>query len=181
MNERFIVSVLRFDLKADELIRNAVTRIQRLLGNDGSAAYAPHISLIPTDFEDRAELATRVRNLVSAQRAFEVTFSHLGFFKGGVIFLGVTATDSLLAFHQGCFQASSPSPQTPWIGLYQPGSWVAHRTLVMEVPDERIGSILAEVNSCLALPITAMCQSVNLLEVDDGNIRVLDTMHFQAI
>ena len=181
MVERCIVSVLRFDSGTDAVIRSATNRIQRLLGNDGPAAYAPHISLIPTDFDDQAELAKRIRNLVAAQRAFEVTFSHLGFFKSDVIFLGVTATDSLLAFHQRCFQVSSPSPQTPWIGLYRPGSWVAHCTLGMEILDERIGPILAEANSCLVLPITATCQSVDLLEVDDGNIRVLETMRFQAI
>lgn len=181
MNKRFIVSLLRFDPKTDDLIRDVVTRIQQLLGNDGPAAYAPHISLIPTDFDDRAELAKRIRNLVSAQRTFEITFSHLGLFKGGVVFLGVTATDSLLAFHQRCFLASSPSPQTPWIDLCRPGKWVAHCTLAMAVPDELIGSILAEANSYLALPITATCQAIDLLEVDDGKIHVLETMRFQAI
>ena len=174
----FSISVLRFDSKSDERIQRACGRIQQLLGGDASVTYAPHVSLIPTDVQDQAELTRRIRNLVSAQPAFDITFSHLGLFTGSVLFLGVTATDSLLAFHQRCFELSSPGSQTPWIDLYQPGSWVPHCTLAMGVRDELMGSLLAEANSCLVLPIVAKCESVDLLVIDDGSIRVLETIRF---
>ena len=178
----FIISVLRFDSKSDERIQRACARIQQLLGADASATYAPHVSLIPTDFQDQAELSRRIRNLVSAQPAFDITFSHLGLFTGGALFLGATATDSLLAFHQRCFELSSPGSQTPSIDLYQPGSWVPHCTLAMGgVRDELMGALLAEANSCLVLPIVVKCESVDLLVIDDGSIQILETALFRAI
>ena len=85
----FSISVLRFDSKSDERIQRAWGRIQQLLGGDASVTYAPHVSLIPTDVQDQAELTRRIRNLVSAQPAFDITFSHLGLFPGACFSLAL--------------------------------------------------------------------------------------------
>ena len=41
-----------------------------------------------------------------------------------------------------------------------------------------MGALVAEANSCLMLPIVAKCESVDLLVIDDGSIRVLETIRF---
>lgn len=165
-----LVSVLRMDADSEEHIRQAMLRVSRLLKRD-VADISPHISLIPTDFGDERSLLDRIQQLTASTPAFDVVLSHVGWFPGGVAFLGATPTRFLLAFHQQCHDLSEASPQAQWIDLYQPGAWIPHCTVAMGVPDQLRADAMETVFDSLELPIRATCVSVELIQMKRHSTR----------
>ena len=52
--DRYLVSVLRFDAETAERIRQAMTQIQRYQEEPITELFLPHVSLVPTDFDEHA-------------------------------------------------------------------------------------------------------------------------------
>ena len=132
------VSVLRFDAQTEALIQTVMRRMGQLAGAPDPADQVPHVSLIPTQPEDREGVIDRVSALLVNQPVVEIVFSHLGVFPGGVLFLGATPTEALITLHQQIHDVSAPGPNAPWIDLYKPGRWVPHCTVSMGMPNESL-------------------------------------------
>ena len=177
----FIVSLLRFDSETDARIQTMMSRIRHSIGITESSDSFPHVSLIPTALEDRDGVIARLSERFASHPAIEIVFSHIGYFPGGVLFLGVTPTEALITLHQQVYSASAPGPQTPWIDLYRPGRWIPHCTVAMEMPNESLERAVKEACECVAFPLVGTCVSIELLEVRPGQpLRTLRTIDLMA-
>ena len=170
---RYLVSVLRFDAETAEQIRRAMTQIQRYQGRLITESFSPHVSLVPTDFDEHANWAEGFLEWLATQQSFDVTFSHVGVFGGDILFLGATVTESLLAFHRECFRWMSPSSGVPWIDLYKPQRWVPHCTLAAGIPKHALGSVISDAMISLKLPLAAVCRAVELVSVEGKKSEVI--------
>lgn len=180
IKERVLVSVLRFDARAHERLAECSQNIQRLLEREAASASLPHISLIPTDMADEQELLHRLGIVARSMPPFDVIYSYLGWFSGGVLFLGITPTQALLSLHHECFRLSSPSPATPWIDLYGPGNWVPHCTIATSVPENQRGDVISEILRAESFPTILRCSSIELLCMSQGQTRSLGSAEFAA-
>jgi len=178
--DRYLVSVLRFDADTVGRIQQVMMQLQQSMGGEAKTSFSPHISLVPTDFEKRDDLGDGFSEWLSLQQAFDITFSHVGVFGGDILFLGVTVTESLLAFHQACFHRMSPSSNAPWIDLYKPGRWVPHCTLATGVPEHELGPAIVAATTALMLPLTAVCQVVDLVSVEGEHSEVIASVSLRT-
>ena len=163
MQDRTLVSVLRFDANSEQLIRETTSAIQRALGRASSEDIGPHISLIPSNTRDETALIERLQAMANETPTFELRFAHLGWFPGGVLFLGATPTAELMDLHQRIHGMSDAGPDTLWLDLYEPGRWVPHCTLAVGVPDDKVSDALAEATRLVALPLDVRCTAVELV------------------
>jgi len=88
----------------------------------------------------------------------------------GALFLGVTVTADLLAFHAGMHAALAGQPVEHW-PYYLPGNWVPHCTLA-----EGLDKMQAARASGLLLgyePITATVTSAGIKDTRTGEITLL--------
>lgn len=168
MSKPFIVSLLRFDSETDAHIQSMMDCIRHSVGISESSDSFPHVSLIPTELENRDVVIDRMSALLVNQPVLEITFPHMGLFPGGVLFLGVAPTEALITLHQQVYEASTPGPEAPWIDLYKPGRWVPHCTVAMEMPNTSLGQVLTEASDLVSLPLVGTCVSIELLEVRPG-------------
>jgi|GEM_PF-1564024 len=175
MQDRTLVSVLRFDTESEQLIREATSAIQRALGRTSSEDIGPHISLIPTDTRDEAGLSTRLGLVANETQALVIRFAHLGWFPGGVLFLGATPAAELIDLHQRIHEISDAGPDTLWLDLYGPGSWVPHCTLAIGVPDDKVSDVLAEAARLVALPLDVRCTAVDLVALSKTTVESIRT------
>jgi len=179
METPYLVSVLRFDSDTDQHIGREMVRIRQLVGVPSRSDAFPHISLVPTTVDDRDRTIQRMGAMLANQPSLDVVFSHLGYFSGGVVFLGVTPTQSLIALHRRLFEASLPDANAPWIDLYYPGRWVPHCTVALRILDDSLGMVIREVRTLIATPLLAQCMAVELLEVHEDRVQVLKRIELQ--
>jgi len=170
MTDSVFVTVLRFDEASERCIREGCATIARCLGRVPSEDVGPHISLIPTDAADERALVEQLAAAVSDAPPLRVVLSHLGWFPGGVLFLGATPTRELLEFHRRIHHACAPSPAAQWIELYQPGAWVPHCTLAMNVPTAALGDTQDGATAVFDLPMVTFPSCVELLLIDESRI-----------
>lgn len=170
MTDSVFVTVLRFDEASERRIREGRAAILRCVGRRVAEDVGPHVSLIPTDASDEDALVGRLVAAVVDAPPLRVVLSHLGWFSGGVLFLGVTPTRELLEFHRLIHRACAPSPTAKWIDLYQPGAWVPHCTLAMGVPATARGDAQAAATASFDLPIVVTPSCMELVIIDESRV-----------
>jgi hypothetical protein len=134
-----------FDEQADAAVRELWTELAEAglpsLATLTHRRHRPHVSLFVADSLYQADL-TGLR-AVLASRHPVLRLSALATFPGqeGVLFLGVTVTEELLALQAGAYQAVAGQPVGYW-PLYRPGYWVPHCTLAFGLAPEQIAAAI---------------------------------------
>ncbi len=170
MTDSVFFTVLRFDKASERCIREGCAAIARCLGRVPSEDVGPHLSLIPTDAADERALVEQLAAAVSDAPPLRVVLSHLEWFPGGVLSLGATPTRELLELHRLIHHACAPSPVAQWIELYQPGAWVPHCTLAMNVPATGRDAVQKEAIAAFKLPMVTFPSCVELLLIDESRV-----------
>jgi hypothetical protein len=163
-----------FDGQADAEVR----RIWQALAGAGLPSLAirthrrhrPHVSLTVCDSPDGADL-TRLRAVLAGRHPV-LRLYVLGTFpgSGGVLFLGVPVTTSLVALHAQVHEALAGQPVTHW-PYYLPGNWVPHCGLAQDLDSDGV----AQAFGLLAgyLPVTATVASVGITDTTSGTVTPL--------
>ncbi len=122
----------------------------------------PHVSLTCYEELDVPRFREELERFVRKRPVLPVSFSHVGVFPKGVVFLGLTCTEALLTFHRE-FHACLRGFWEASFDLYLPGSWVPHCTLGIELRPEEIAPAV-DVARTIKLPVEARLERVALLQ-----------------
>jgi 2'-5' RNA ligase len=163
-----------FDEQADIVVR----RLWQLLADAGLPSlttrthrrHRPHVSLSVAESLAHANL-TPVRSVLMTPAPTMQLYT-LGTFPGrkGALFLGVTVTAELLAFHAKVYATLADQPVGHW-PYYQPSNWVPHCTLAEGVNQ-------AEAAKAFGLlygyePIAATVTATGIKDTATGSITML--------
>ncbi|HVQ18150.1 MAG TPA: 2'-5' RNA ligase family protein [Actinomycetes bacterium] len=159
---------LHLDPESESTVRALWTAIDALgvpsLGSALGADYQPHVSLAVFAEVDPSTLVTAFAPVLGSCSGLPLTLTSLGFFvgSGSVAFLGVTPTERLLDTHRRVHAALADVVEESW-SIYQPGTWVPHCTLAMNVdhPDRLLGLELQ-------FPIPAVAAEAHVVEISSG-------------
>jgi hypothetical protein len=113
--------------------------------------HRPHLSLVAADRLDGPAIVAAMKGL-SAVPPFPVTFQYVGYFPGGVVWLGLAPSEALLRHHTTVPTrlADAGIAGSP---LYAAGTWVPHCTVSMRVP---LAKLAEAVRLCVdILPVEA--------------------------
>ena len=163
-----------FDDQADAAVR----RLWQVLAEAGLPSLAththrrhrPHVSLAVAESLAAADLAA-LRTVLTSRRPV-LSLYVLGTFpgSGGALFLGVTVTADLLAFHGGVHAALAGQPAGHW-PQYLPGRWVPHCTLAEGL--DKAGAAMAFGLLYGYEPITATVASAGIKDTRTGEVTLL--------
>jgi 2'-5' RNA ligase len=135
------------------------------LGSAPGAKYRPHVSLAVFAGASLPTLAGALAETLASCSGLPLPLASLGFFVGSdtVAFLGVTPTERLLTAHRRVHAALLGVVQESW-PIYEPGSWVPHCTLAMNVkaPERLVAGIEP------ALPIPAVATEAHIVDITSG-------------
>jgi 2'-5' RNA ligase superfamily protein len=132
--------------------------------------HRPHVSLTVCESLDGTDL-TRLR-AVLADRHPVLQLYVLGIFPGpgGVLFLGVQVTTSLLALHAEAHEALAGQPVTHW-PYYLPGNWVPHCGLAQDLDSTGVVEAFRLLQGYR--PITATVTSAGITDTNTGQVTPL--------
>jgi len=153
---------LYFDAETEAAIREIWGRLaQAGLGDDlGALGFTPHISLGICENIDEQVFRDSLEQFASELLPLSVRFSSLGIFPGEVLFLAPVTDVALLKAHREFYKIYAPYAEEP-SPFYQPGQWVPHCTLTLNLrPEERAGSLSAALET--RLPILGRCARIGL-------------------
>ncbi|HEU4512277.1 MAG TPA: 2'-5' RNA ligase family protein [Nocardioidaceae bacterium] len=157
--------VLYFDEFSEKRVRQAWEALDERgvpsAGTTYDESYRPHITLAIVTTPDPEGLATRLRRPLAGVAGLPVTMTALGFFLTGKApaYLAVAPTRRLLELHDEVHQAIGTTES--W-SYYQPGSWMPHCTLAMDVQCQ---TTVADALGPESLPIKATVGSAFLTEL----------------
>ena len=134
---------LEFDKKTDTMIRTiwkdiCDTGISTFLHHSTSI---PHITLcIYEDVDDEKAFCAAVRTFKEKLKMPEVQLNGVGVFGGEnkVIYLSVTATESLLKLQRDFYEHMAQFKSSAW-PQYIPDAWVPHASVAMQTDSKRVG------------------------------------------
>jgi len=166
--------VLYFDDDSTEKL-TAVWRQQAEKGISAfmlEEGYRPHITLGGCEGLDIVTCGAALRKFSLSSKPFTVEMSYVGVFAHdkGAVFLGVTVTDALLAYHKAFFEHFGAGVEQAY-GFFKPGLWVPHCSMAYHESREKDMAALA-INLDLTLPITATCTSLAVIEFPPWNERL---------
>ncbi len=146
---------LYLDVPATRRIRNLWHALEAegvpTLASLQNERHRPHVSLVAASRLDPAVVADALDGL-AVGRGLTLDLDFVGQFVGRVLWLGVTATDELLAHHRTVLDRLTGAGVDVW-EHYRPGRWVPHCTVSMRVPNPLMGPAIRR---CLeVLPIRA--------------------------
>jgi len=87
------------------------------------------------------------------------------------VFLGVTVTDTLLAYHKSFHDMFESHGKEP-LNVFAPGRWVPHCSLAYHESREKDVSAL-KLNLDMPLPVVATCVSLAVIEFPPWNERLV--------
>lgn len=157
--------VLHFDEFSEKRVRQAWEALDEngvpSAGTTYEEGYRPHITLAIVNTPDPEGLAMRLRRPLSGVAGLPVTMTALGFFltKKAPAYLAVAPTRRLVELHEEVHRAIGTSES--W-SYYQPGSWMPHCTLAMDVECQ---TTVADALGPWTLPIKATVGSAFLTEL----------------
>jgi hypothetical protein len=157
----------------------AVAQVTELMGSldragiaslaSGSPRVHPHVSVAVATSGSPDELAAALVGLgTDAESLPTLALSSLGVFVGaGVVYLGVTVTEPMLALNRAVHDRLDATGAMTR-AIYRAGSWVPHCTLAMHVdaPSVAIGVL-----EHTPLPLDATVVSLGIVEVPTGKVR----------
>ncbi len=145
--------VLYFNSDAENHIRRLWEELaaQGISTELPASGIRPHLTLAIYDELSCQPCENQLSRFAAQTAQLRLTSSHLGIFSQPeiVLFLAPTPAQSLLDFHAHIHTQVSSEGQSPW-PLYQPGSWVPHITLAMNLTP---ASLECAVSVCAALPL----------------------------
>lgn len=158
--------VAYLDAESSKLIEAAWTR----QANQGISAfileegYRPHITLGACASLDLEKFEASLKAFAAKLEPFAVEMPYIGVFphKNGAVFLGVTATEPLLACHRS-FHDMFERHAVGAFEVFGPGRWVPHCSLAYH--ESRKSDLRAlELNLGLRLPLTSTCVNLAVIE-----------------
>lgn len=162
-------------LYADENASAVVTSIWKRLAEKNVTSqmikdtFRPHITLGISEDLDIKQARAHLKTFAGEHERFKLTMSTLSAFPGerSSVFLGVTATAELLAFHdefyRGFHQFANGFRQ-----YYVPGHWVPHCTLADGLPCDMVPQAI-DVCQVTHLPLTFYVIEMGVLQFPPGN------------
>lgn len=128
------VLVLRFDYKLSTKLEHDSKDLHLASSRGNETPLPPHLSLFSFEQINPVTLSEQVKSWVEQQKALDISFSSLGFFKqNGTFFAAPVVTKELVTFHRELYSFISHL-HTNEISPYLPGKWVPHSTLINRVP-----------------------------------------------
>ncbi len=163
------------ELYVDPATETIVRQVWDRLAEAGVSAsmresgYCPHVSLVVSDDLDLEGAGAALEALARRQPPFELTFSYLGVFRTSeaTVFLGVTATRTLLALHAEFQARFQPFARGVW-DYYRVDAWVPHCTLAFDLPSSQVPAAVAIAQE-VALPITAQAVALGITAVSPSS------------
>jgi 2'-5' RNA ligase len=161
------------ELYFDSQAETAVRHIWQAIADAGSsspmleAGHRPHVSLAVYDSEDldTAESGQALASFARLLAPFPLLLSHIGIFATaeGVLYLGATATEDLLALHARFHDvfADYAHHLRPY---YRVGRWVPHCTLAHELSAAACADLLPLCWSA-PLPLQVTVQEIGISRV----------------
>jgi 2'-5' RNA ligase len=137
------------------------------------ARYRPHLSLAVCGDLDVEAMHDPLATFAATLSPFELALPTIGLFTRpeGVLFLGVTVTESLLALHRRFNHIITPHTST-LRSYYCVGQWVPHCTLAFGLERDEL---LIAAGACLSLelPLYATVQEIGISDVSPDSCRPL--------
>lgn len=137
----------------------------------------PHVTLTLGEHVNLAELQSAMAGFAATTQSFRITLSSLGTFPTaeGVLFFGVTVTQTLLEVHAEFSRIFSRFARQP-NAYYRMGTWVPHCTLAMGLgPDGLLAA--TEIARRTQLPVFGNAVRLGLVEVGAIQPRELASFH----
>ena len=164
-------TVLFFKEKSERIIRNIWDALAKAgIPLDFAADIRPHMTLSIYDKLYCQPCEMELANLANRSANLSLTFSNLGIFREpeSVLFLAPTVTRELLDFHALLYASLSDLAVKPW-KIYQPGNWVPHCTLAMDVQPDQFNQAI-RICSQVQLPLTLNIAQVGVVEFHPVNM-----------
>jgi 2'-5' RNA ligase len=158
------------ELYFDRQTEQSVRKLRRALAEAGIppvldlAGERPHVSLAVFSDVDPDRLLPVVRAAAAGTKAFDVRLSAVGTFATdeNVLYLVPVPTPELLAIHQELYRRLAQAGLAP-SHYYQPGNWVPHCTVEMNVPAERFSTAVALCKHAFK-PVQGQFQEIGVVE-----------------
>ncbi len=156
--------MLYFDENTDNIIKEYIKKLEPLTNNKYMLDHdmPAHITLAMWNSEH--DYSQEIKKYAQKSLGFDVTFGSVGFFNEDEkhIFLAPVKSDSLIALHNGLYDAIDLPDEKDYINIYKDNDiWVAHTTIAYQVKDGCFGEALAQ-SAEIALPIIAKAKSLAL-------------------
>lgn len=106
--------------------------------------YLPHFSIVIGEIADLAQVERQLAQYAQETAPFMTNLAYLGVFptNPGVVFLGLTMTPKLIAYHQAFHQQFAPYFASRW-DYYLPENWVAHCTIAFKLSPPTVPQVVA--------------------------------------
>jgi len=158
--------LLYFDSSSEQRL----CRMWQQLARDGvsndlpASGIRPHLTLAVFDKLDCLPCEKVLARFAQLTRHLDLRAAHFGvFFQPEItLFLAPTPTRSLLDFHAALHQRLASQAQGSW-QVYQPGTWVPHCTLAMNLSREDIAPAMA---SCASMPLPVDLHATQIAAAD---------------
>jgi 2'-5' RNA ligase len=158
--------VLYFNKHSEKIIRD----IWNKLSTNGvpseihHVGIRPHITLAIYDDLTCQPCDSELSRFAPQTYHMHLNCTHIGIFTQPekVLFLAPTPTRELIDFHARVFGMLEKQTKNPW-ELYQPGKWVPHCTLALDLDQEKLEEALS-ICSQLKLPIDLHATQIGVVE-----------------
>ncbi len=158
--------VLYFDQPTENQVRGiweglAEAGISREILNSG---IHPHITLAIYDDLQCQPCEKALNKFATRTGRLKIQVSHLGFFSRPefVLFLAPTVTAQLLEFHAKVHKSLAQEAGKSW-EIYQPGNWVPHCTLVMNLDAPKLNQAISHCKK-ISLPLQLHATRIGAVE-----------------
>ena len=121
----------------------------------------PHISLTCYEDIDPQAFEAPLCDFAEVRKPIPLSFSYLGVFPKGIVFLGHTVTGRLIEIHRAYHEAFAAFRDQAF-SLYHPGSWVPHCTLAMNLEQHHLPKAI-EIAAQFPLPIEGRLEGIGMV------------------
>jgi 2'-5' RNA ligase len=156
------------ELYLNETSEKAIRAIWEAIDRAGISNYLPeagarpHISLTCYDEGiDIRHFTEALGDFAASWKQIHITFSYIGVFPKGIVFLGHTVTGRLIETHKA-FHHRLSSWLDESFELYLPGTWIPHCSVAMNLPPEDVAAAVDIVRT-FPLPMDAVLERVALV------------------
>jgi 2'-5' RNA ligase len=155
------------ELALDDPAAGAVRRAWRELADAGITYMArsgarPHVSLGIWDTIDGVAFEAELARFAAETAPLPITLASVGRFSAGVVYLAPVVTAALIDVHADARRRFARHGAAPW-RHYDPGVWVPHCTLALDLTGEQLGTAL-QIAGRAPLPIEGRLVEVGIVE-----------------
>lgn len=155
------------ELALDPETAAVVRRVWRELADAGieymaASGARPHVSLGIWEALDHETAKPVLKRFATETPPVSLTLASVGLFPGVAVFLAPTVTAQLLGLHADFHRRFGHLGRASW-DHYQPGIWVPHCTLAVELERGRFSDALA-IAARIPLPLEARMTEIGIVE-----------------